>query len=32
MCAHLQEFPGLVAALGPGLHRTAPGDEHCRLH
>ena len=20
-----QEFPGLVAALGPGLHRTAPG-------
>ena len=25
-CAtRLQEFPGLVAALGPGLHRTAPG-------
>ena len=21
-----EEFPGLVAALGPGLHRTAPGE------
>lgn len=21
----MQAFPGLVAALGPGLHRTAPG-------
>ncbi len=31
MCAPMQEFPGIVAALGPGLHRTAPGDTRCCL-